>query len=344
MDMLVISLMTNRLISLYTKERDAALGRRKILRLLYENKYGTMPEPPEHLRASLISRDNRFAAGGATLDEILLTVTVGGREFSFPINVAVPNGESRLPAFIHLSHYDGIVDKYSPAEEILAGGFALISFSPERAASGLKKLLGINRRALNSTGDICLWAWAAMRVAEYAATLRAVDCDKIAVIGHGHLGGAAMLAGAADERIRYTISNCSGIEGAEMASASRGGSATLKSAHPEWFCRRFVSTANEIDEAEAHLLTSAVAPRHLIIGTATDDAGLDAEGALLSAQAASAVYEKIYGARHGLVRIDRNYKRDDGCGKIAYYARGGSSYLSRNDWAVYMNYIKKKMS
>ena len=333
--------MTKKLISLYEKGRNAAAARTRALRLIYESKYGIMPPPPEHLRATLISRDRGFAAGKATLDELLLTVSVGERELSFRINVALPVGASRSAAFIHLSHYDGIVDKFSPAEEILDGGFGLISFSPDEIVLGVKKLLGINRRSLTSAGELCLAAWLTVRVFEYTASLPELDADKIAVIGHGHLGAVAMIAAGADERIKYTVSSCSGIEGAEATDGNKVGATALKVSHPEWFARRYVKTAKDDIESEAYILASTIAPRHLIIGTACDDSALDAKSALLTARATGEIYEKIYGVERGFTEIDKSYKDEGRGGKIAYYTRGGSSYLSRDDWAVYMNYIRQ---
>ena len=96
--------MKDRLIAGYKDKRGVDVARNVLLHSLYENKYGVMPPKPDHLRADLVSRDMSFAAGRGRVDEVMLTVTVGGREFSFPIHVAMPSGTASLPTFIHVSH------------------------------------------------------------------------------------------------------------------------------------------------------------------------------------------------------------------------------------------------
>ena len=328
--------------------------REELKKLLQENIYGYIPKKPEHMRVDLVSRDIKFCAGKAPLATFNFTVTIDGTEFSFPVKAVIPNSDKPLPAFIHISFRPDVPDKFMPSEEIADGGFACFSFCYQDITADnnnfkdkAAKLLSPKRKTLTSPGKIAMWAWAAMIVMDYVEELPEIDKKNIAVVGHSRLGKTALLVGAFDTRFKYVISNNSGCTGAAIIRGKVGENiAAITNTYGFWFSKKYASFATDEKSLplDQHFLTSLIAPRHLIIGSAEGDVKADPTSEFLSAYLANDVYG-LYGLR-GLVHSGEipNAKTVLDEGDACYHIRHGNHYLSREDWAVYMNYIKKKMS
>lgn len=331
---------------------DFEKRREEIKALLQEHEYGYIPEKPEHLRVEVISTDNVFCAGKAPLSTLKFTVTIGEKEFSFPVYAVIPKKPGKHPAFVHINFRPNVPDKYMPSEEIVDRGFATFSFcyndvtnDDDNFSDGIAKLLSPKRRKLTSPGKIAMWAWAAMRVMDYVETLDNIDLDNVAVIGHSRLGKTALLTGAFDDRFKYVISNCSGCSGAAVLRGKTGENlAVLANVRHYWFCPKYQNyiVHEEALPLDQHFLLAASAPRHLLVGSAKEDTWADPESEFISAYLASEVYEKIYGLTglvHNGIIPDATTVFDGG--SIHYHIREGLHYFSREDWLAYMNYIDK---
>ena len=92
---------------------------------------------------------------------------------------------------------------------------------------------------------------------------------------------------------------------------------------------------------DQNFLLSLIPPRRLIIGSAENDANSDPESEFLGAYSASKIY-RLYGTA-GLIHENEIPKAPAllDKGSVCYYLRKGESYLTRQDWQVYMNYIKE---
>lgn len=334
-----------------TTAEDFMSRREQIKKILQEEEYGYIPKKPDHLSVELISEVS-FCAGKATHRHLKFTVTFGEKEFSFPVQSVIPKGEGPHPAFVHIDFMSGVPTKFTPSEEICDGGFAVFSFNYEDVTSddgnfrnGIAKHFG-GRKRYTAPGKIAIWAWAAMRVIDYAETIPEIDKDHIAVVGHSQLGKAALVAGAYDDRFKYVISNESGCCGAALGRKAIGETVVcITNAFAHWFCPKYVKSAKSFTENskfDQHFLLSLVAPRYLIIGSAQEDLHSDATNEFLCAVAASDAYEIL--GKTGLVHSGEIPKAkailDEGA--ICYQKRKGESYFSREDWQVYMNYIKSK--
>ena len=336
-----------------TTSREFERRRGEIKKLLQENIYGYIPKRPEHLRVNLVSRDVKFCAGRAPLVTFEFTATVDGTEFSFPVRAVIPNSTKPIPAFIHIAFRPDGPDKFMPSEEIADSGFACFSFCYQdiTADNGnfkdkAAKLLSPKRRTLTSPGKIAMWAWAAMTVMDYIEKLPEIDKENIAIVGHSRLGKTALLAGAFDTRFKYVISNDSGCTGAAIIRGKVGENiAAITNTYGFWFSKKYARFAADEKALplDQHFLTSLIVPRHLIIGSAEGDVKADPTSEFLSCCLANDVY-RLYGLR-GLVHNGEIPKAktvlDEG--DACYHIRHGNHYLSREDWAVYINYIKKKM-
>ncbi len=328
--------------------------REELKKLIQEYVYGYIPEKPEHMRVDLISRDVKFCAGRAPLMTFKFTVTVDGTEFSFPVRAVIPNSDKPLPAFVHIAFRPDVPDKFMPSEEIADSGFACFSFCYQDVTADndnfkdkAAKLLSPKRRTLTAPGKIAMWAWAAMTVMDYVVTLPEIDKENIAVVGHSRLGKTALLVGAFDTRFKYVISNNSGCAGAAIIRGKVGENiAAITNVYGFWFSKKYAKFASceETLPIDQNFLTSLVAPRHLIIGSAEGDIKADPTSEFLSAYMANEAY-KLYGLS-GLIHNGEIPKAktvlDEG--DTCYHIRHGNHYLAREDWAVYMDYIKKKMN
>lgn len=172
-------------------------SRAEMLELLQWEEYGCLPKAPESLvwEAEPGVADN-FCAGKATLEKLTFRVAVNGKDFAFPVYLAVPTAEGPHPFFVHINFRSDVPDRYMPTEELIDNGFAVLSFGYEDVTrddgdftSGLAGVLYENgKRAPHDAGKIALWAWAAMRCMDYAEHDERLDCTKSIVCGHSRLG------------------------------------------------------------------------------------------------------------------------------------------------------------
>ena len=324
--------------------------RKRLLKIVSERQYGIIPKC-EHLDYEIRAENLNYFGGKAIYREILLTLTVNGEKFSFPVYSLIPGGAEKCPAFLMINFRDNVPDRLMPSEEIIDNGFAVFSFCYNDVtkdngdfSDGIARILRGARRTDTSPGKIAMWAFAAMRVMDFIETVKEVDKERVAVIGHSRLGKTALLAGATDTRFKYVISNDSGCCGAALTRGKVGESVSvITNTFPHWFCPRFVKRAAlfEEDGFDQHFLMALIAPRHLLIGSAEEDLWADPESEFFGALATSEAYN-LYGVP-GLIHKGEIPKAptvlDEG--RILYHLRRGGHWMNRDDWQVYMNYIKK---
>jgi hypothetical protein len=326
--------------------------REQIIRLLCEEEYGLLPPSPARLSWETIKTEDDFCAGKAPLRKVLLHATLeNGNEFSFPIAVVIPASSKKLPFFVHISFSPLVPDKYMPSEEIADKGFGMLSFYYEDVTAdngdftnGLAGTLGYTD---NSTcGKIALWAWACMRVMDYAMTLPELDKGHAAVVGHSRLGKTALLAGAIDARFEYVISNNSGCCGAAISRKKQGEQIqNITDMFPYWFRADFKKYAGKeaVMPFDQHFLIAANAPRYVYVASAAADSWADPESEFLGCMLAGEVWDKLnlagFICEDDLPEIGKSYHG----GRIGYHVRNGVHYLGREDWQQFMEFIISKM-
>ena len=320
----------------------------RIKELLQKEIYGILPTKPDHFCFTLTNQDPLFAAGKARLQNLNATLYLGNRAFEFPFRAVIPNKTGALPAFIYIDSEKEIPNKFLPSEEIADCGFAVFSFHYESFTKDIPKFndsissfLGINRHCASAAGKLMLWAFAAMRIMDYVEALDFIDKERVAVIGHSRLAEAALLAAAFDERFKYTVLSCPRTS--IISGCTDGDFFDMANLYPHWYAPRYPRYASSSQKSgySKNALLSLIPPRRLVIGAAENDLSADHENELAGLCSLSKSYE-LYGLS-GLIHKNKMPKSPfclDG-GNICYHKRGGAEYLSRDDWRVYTDYIKK---
>lgn len=325
--------------------------REEMLEILQREEYGFVPEAPETLAFSEEHRvlSPRFCAGHAVCDRVTVTGTLRGKAFSFPFYAVTPTKPGPHPFFVHINFRGAVPDMYMPTEELVDNGFAALSFNYKDVTSddgdftsGLAgNLFPDGRRGPADPGKIALWAWAAMRVMDWACLHPdLLDLSRSAVCGHSRLGKTALLTAALDERFTVGYSNDSGCSGAALARGTGGERVgDICKNFPFWFCENYLKWVGN-EEAmpfDQHYLIAAIAPRKALAGSASLDDWADPVSEQLAVLAASPAFRK------GLVCPDRPAEVGEGFldGDAGYHLREGAHYFSRADWHRLMEFMRR---
>ena len=329
--------------------------RREYIQLLCREEYGTPLPPPTELYFEEIppAKVRSFCAGEADLKHMIARGTVCGKPFSFPFTAAIPKDGDKIPFFVHCNFESAVHNKYSPTEEIINHGFALISVCHNDVTSdnddftnGLAAAVipDPDHRAPDAPGKIAMWAWASMRLLDYALTQDRLDPTRAAVIGHSRLGKTALVTGMLDPRFAYVISNDSGCSGAAITRGKVGEQlGGIANRFYYWFCENYKKyTDHSTLPFDQHMLIAASAPRTVMVGSALEDTWADPDSEFLSCVAASPAWQAF--GMPGFIAPDRLPAPGDRFeeGNICYHLRTGAHYLSRKDWHVYMDVILQK--
>ena len=168
--------------------------------------YGAIPPSPEHLDVKVDWIDCSFAAERARLLKYIFICHSGGKVYEFPAMCAVPSSEGPHPVIIHMDYELGLPSRYTPCEEILDMGYAVLQLSsadlfPEKRGdhTGLARLS--RQRGARRSGRLSLYAYGIMRAIDKLSSMSEIDPDRICLVGHGELAEAVLLAAAVDQRV-----------------------------------------------------------------------------------------------------------------------------------------------
>lgn len=332
-------------------------AREEMLRILLDKEYGRVPPTPWEMSVGPETvLEKRLCAGEAVVSRADMTISTPLGAHTFPVGRLLHTDGRRHPFFVFLAINSDIPAFYYPAEEIAERGFDVLSFCYKDVtaddgdfASGLSGVLlpPALRGEDRPCGKIAIWAFAAMRVLDYALTLDSPDPARAAVLGHSRLGKTALLTGALDERFSYIFSNDSGCGGAALSRGNTGERiADIMRVFPFWFLPSFADCApdNAPAEFDQHYLLAAAAPRHVYVASADMDAWACPSAEFAALRAASPAWEQ--GGKTGLVAPETLPPVPAGApavswgeGDIGYHLRHGKHFLSRTDWNLYMDFI-----
>lgn len=333
------------------KERELPqlLPREQMLSVSLDNIYGRIPPPPDDISFEVEHGViPNFCAGKAICNRVTATCRLKGQSFSFPFYVVLPADHKKHPFFIHINFRPDVTDQYQPTEELIDNGFAVLFFcynditkDNDDFTDGLAGVLypdGIRKNG-NDAGKIAMWAWAAHRVMDYAQTLTEfLDLDNAVVCGHSRLGKTALLAAATDERFAFAYSNNSGCSGAAITRKKQGETVgNICEVFPYWFCEKYKEYAGKEMEMpfDQHFLVASIAPRKVLIGSASEDLWADPVSEQLCCFAASPAFEKGFVSPDRKAEIGEEFLEGD----IGYHLRKGKHYFSREDWNKLIKFV-----
>lgn len=333
---------------LLARHVPALLPREKMLEILQREEYGFLPPAPESLVFSAPQEHiPSFCAGKATCCRVVASGQLNGREFAFPFYVTLPTDGKKHPFFLHINFRDDNPDRYQPTEELIDNGFALLSFCYNDVTrddgdftDGLAGCLYPDgKRTAEDPGKIALWAWAAHRVMDYAQTLSdKLDLNCGIVCGHSRLGKTALFAAATDERFAFAYSNDSGCSGAAITRGKVGESLeAICRVFPYWFCENYQNHRGKVENMpfDQHFLLAAIAPRKVLVGSASADEWADPVSEQLGCAAASPAFEKGFSGMDRPAEIGEAFFG----GHIGYHLRKGLHYFSREDWQQLIKFV-----
>jgi hypothetical protein len=233
-----------------------------------------------------------------------------------------------------------------PIEMIMERGYALATifpseFVPDSGDAGLKALkMHTKGHDDDQTrlGAIGAWAWGYSRMIDALMDDPQIDSTAFFTIGHSRYGKSALVATAYDPRIAGVIAHQSGTGGASLNRNKEGETVgDITESYPHWFSQKYASYAGHEEDmpVDQHALLALIAPRPIFLGNARRDTWSDPNGAFRAAIGASPVY-KLYG-KQGLSQAKlKPYKPDS---DIAFYIRGGTHGIVKEDWPAFLAFL-----
>ncbi len=298
--------------------------RTEMTEMLLHYEYGHLPPVPTSMAVEDETVRDAFE-GKAKVHEFVLRMN-GKDGFSMHAGVIIPtSGGPKFPVIVAVNPVYGQHNEPT-ARQVIERGYAFAGFAYHDVDNDKDdRSVGVYPFYPDCDGgSLAVWAWGAMRVADYLAMRNDIDMTKMAVTGHSRCGKAALLAGALDERFGLVAPHASGAGGAGSFRIQPKGVETLDMITQPmrfhyWFSprlREFKGRENRLP-FDQHFLKALVAPRGLLNVIGLGDVWANPEGTQHTHLAALPVYEFL------------NAKD-----KAALWFRDGGHDEEARDWAA----------
>ncbi len=267
--------------------------RRDEIKILLEDfEYGHMPGRPDAIQAHLLSTNSLLRDG--LVEKYNITVVpsneTAASQFNFTLWLYLPSGSGPFPAIVKVSP-DGTGNQVPIAQTVIDRGFIFACFEHTELDPDIsgEDVIGPAQKAYpdQDWGSLAIWAWGAMRVADFLiqepwvqsdSSFPSVNKSQLIVTGHSRRGKTALVAGAFDERFAMVVPNDSGTGGASsyfiqgfFCERIRG--LTTNRRYSYWFQEDFgqFTGKEETLPFDQHFLRALVAPRLLLVTDALGD-------------------------------------------------------------------------
>ncbi|MBQ7761193.1 MAG: hypothetical protein IJ400_03975 [Clostridia bacterium] len=338
--------------------------REEMIEILQREEYGYLPNVEYSISVSEpISVYGEFACGTVEHSYVTLTITVGEKSHSIRVDRLLHTDNKKRPLILFNNFHPMYASRYFALEEMTEKDVNFLCYCYEDITSdngdfsnGIAPLLLPNgQQKETDCGKIAMWAWANMRVLDYALTLEGTDPNNIGIAGHSRLGKTALYTAMLDERIRFVYSNATGCSGDALY---RGNSGFYKKENPRltgeliediyrvfpyWFCKNYekYTKTNIPDTFDQHFLIGSIAPRYVIIGACSLDFWADPKSQQLCALASSEAWERmgLSGLIGGESELTVGQRLLDG--HVAFFLLQSRHLLSRHGWCNFIDFIEK---
>ena len=333
--------------------------------------FGRVPERAPKV-AWEVAETEAGALEGKALRKLVVGKFGGGeRALKVKMNLYLPaNARGPVPVILHLSFYSDSAQvptdaendaanrpswarptEIGPTADMLARGYgyAILRYTdiqPDVAtsnAAGVQALAyapGQTKPAADEWGAISVWAWAASRALDFLATDRAVDAQRIALVGFSRLGKTALWAGGRDPRFALVFAACAGEMGSALSRRDFGETVDdIAARFPWWFAGNFQKYPGHWSDlpVDAHSLIALNAPHPVFLTAGTQDLGADPRGEFLAAVAAGPVYRLLGKKDLGSAELPPT-EIPLITGSLGFYYHTGPHVVSPADWKVFLEF------
>lgn len=331
--------------------------RPEVLSLFKNEVYGQMVSTYDDLSFVLTNIDADAMSRKATLKEVQITVSKGGKSVNINLLYFVPNKrKGPVPVFLLINNRDKKntdptrkeKSEFWPAEMLIDSGYAIAAFhvsdlapdNKETFQTGAMQLYPEQMKVSNGMKAIGSWAWGASRVLDYFEQDSNIDPRQVFVVGHSRGGKTALWAGATDTRFAMVFSNCSGNTGAALSKRKFGETVkVINTNFPHWFTDNY-KKYNDNEAAlpvDQHMLIALIAPRPVYITSATKDLWADPKGSYLSLVNGQKVYD-LYSMLSGLTPDPPPPNSPIIKSFLGYHNREGTHDLTVYDWTNFIRF------
>ena len=302
--------------------------------------YGEIPKKPIHLSYENKYINDEYAASKASLKGVTIYLELEDKEAEITLTSVMPKRNTPCPVIILLSNEESIPNRFLPLEEIIDRGYGVIYLYSnnitENNSDFKSKLAGKtarSRKKKTAAGKISVWAYALIRVVDYACSLSEIDKNAVILAGHGIFGRSAALAAAYDERVSYVIANGLSSYPPPYSDKLPYTGMTVHDC-PYLYSPSFI---NDPFGDEYHVLVQVCQNSKLMIGSADEGyySNPSYEIGLISSAVSKACIKEGKEIPTAPIRLDME--------NVSYHMRGGSDYFSREDWNIYLDFVDKNI-
>lgn len=293
--------------------QDWGIRQEEIKQMLLDIEYGHMPDHPDNITAKILGTED--LGGGNLLNTIQLIMTPNSSTPNLRINLSVwiyiPNGTGPFPTMVKVAP-DGTGSQEPMSQKILDRGYIYVCYNHIELDPDTQgyDIVGPCQEAYPDYdwGSITVWAWGAMRVADFllneswvdseAEGIPNIDPNVLIITGHSRRGKTALLAGALDERFSVVAPNGSGCCGAGSFLVQGLFSETIADITSEyrfksWFQEDFGRFGGNEQNLpfDQHYIRALIAPRIIISTDATEDYWANPIGTQAVYEASMPVFE-----------------------------------------------------
>lgn len=261
---------------------------------------GTTPPPPNNLQAKIISETKE---GDVTIRVVKLSFGPDHKA-SLTLELIIPPGEGPFPVFLtNWNHRQW-------AQIAVRRGYIGCLYAGADTKDDTEYYSELWAGEYDFT-RLMRRAYGASRAVDYLYTLPYVHKDQIGITGHSRNGKTSLMAAAFDERIGACIPSSAGT-GGEVPWRYNSHKydvedlALLACAQPSWLhprLRFFVGREHKLP-VDQNLFMALIAPRGLMLSTATRESSSNVFGMELAYHSAAKVYERL-NAKDNLAVVSR---------------------------------------